>query len=180
MSFVRIQILHLYCRNPFFYSIRGCMFPFNRQHVNSIPRLPLTSLWVDKILLPRFVNWYPYFRGLYIYIYIYNNLLNNRTYGKGKKPTSNSKIKIYNESLSREIYIYWKKKKKRPTVSHQLKKINRYAIAWSKETKHRKLLLSYKYKKCSILSRESGTNLLQFRLSCSSGYLILAYKIIFN
>ena len=34
------------------------------------------------------------------------NLLNNSTYGKGKKPASNLKIKIYNESLSRGIYIY--------------------------------------------------------------------------
>ena len=60
---------------------------------------------------------------------------------KGKKPASNSNIKIYNESLSRGniyiyIYIYWEKKK-RPTLSHQLKKINRYAIDWSKEKKQR-------------------------------------------
>ena len=66
-------------------------------------------------------------------------------------------------------------------MSHQLKKINRYAIDWSKEKKHRKLPLSYKYKKCSILSRakqlqtlfrESGSNLQQFRLSISPRYLI--------
>ena len=30
-----------------------------------------------------------------------NNLLNTSTYGKGIKTASNSKIKIYNESLSR-------------------------------------------------------------------------------
>ena len=62
--------------------------------------------------------------------------MNNSTYGKGKKPASNSKIKIYNESLSRgkKIYILEKKKeKKMPTLSYQLKKINRYAIDLSKE-----------------------------------------------
>ena len=31
------------------------------------------------------------------------------------------------------IYIYILEKKKRPTLSHQLKKINRYPINWSKE-----------------------------------------------
>ena len=51
------------------------------------------------------------------------------------------------------IYIYIGEKKKRPTLSHQLKKINSYAIDWSKEKNHRKLLLSYKCKKCLILSR---------------------------
>ena len=48
----------------------------------------------------------------HIYIYILNNLLNNSTYGKGKKNASNSKIKIYNESLSRGKNIYWKKWRK--------------------------------------------------------------------
>ena len=33
-----------------------------------------------------------------------------------------------------EKYIYWKKKK-RPTLSYQLKKIKRNAIGWSKEKK---------------------------------------------
>ena len=42
-----------------------------------------------------------------------------------------------------KIYIYWKKiyigkkKKKRPTLSNQLKKIKRHAIGCSKEKKHR-------------------------------------------
>ena len=44
--------------------------------------------------------------------HIINNLLNNSTYGKGKKNASNSKIKIYNKSLSREKYIYILGKKK--------------------------------------------------------------------
>ena len=76
--------------------------------------------------------------NIYIYIYILNNLLNNSTYGKGKKPASNSKINIYNKSLSRgKIYIYWKKKKKMPIWSYQLKTVNIYATDWSKEKKHR-------------------------------------------
>ena len=58
------------------------------------------------------------------YIYIY--LLNNTPYGK-KKTASDLKMKIYNKSLSRGKKIYWKKmyigkKKKRPTLSYQLKK----------------------------------------------------------
>ena len=111
------------------------------------------------------VSWLPRPQFIYIYIYIYNNLLNNSTYGKGKN-LSNSKIKIYNESLSRgKIYIG--KKKKRPTLSHQLKKNQQIHNRLVKRKKHRKLLLSYKCKKCSILSRAK-----QFRLSGSFGYLI--------
>ena len=54
---------------------------------------------------------------IYIYIYILNNLLNYSTYGKGKKPASNSKIKIYNESLSRGKNIQRKKKEKANLVT---------------------------------------------------------------
>ena len=53
------------------------------------------------------------FTHTHIYIYIkLNNLLNNSTWEE--KTPSNSKIKIYNESLSRGkyIYIYWKKEEK--------------------------------------------------------------------
>ena len=52
----------------------------------------------------------------------------------------------------RNIYILGKKGKAN-LVTPIEKKINRYAIDWSKEKKHCKLLLSYKYKKCSILNR---------------------------
>ena len=57
-----------------------------------------------------------------------------------KKPASNSKIKIYNESLSRGkyiyIYIYIGGKKERANLVTPIeKKINRYAIDWSKEKK---------------------------------------------
>ena len=50
-------------------------------------------------------------------MYILNNLLNNSTYGKEKNKTINSKIKIYNESLSRVkkyIYILEKNRKGQP------------------------------------------------------------------
>ena len=48
---------------------------------------------------------------IYIYIYILNDLLNNSTLRQVKKNASNSKIKIYQESLSRgEIYIGKKRK----------------------------------------------------------------------
>ena len=59
----------------------------------------------------------------YIYIYILKNLLNNSTYGKGKKNASNSKIKIYNESLSRgEKYILEKKKKEKANLVTPIEK----------------------------------------------------------
>ena len=55
-------------------------------------------------------------KRIYIYIKL-NNLLNNSTYGKGKKPARNSKIKIYNESLSRgNIYIYLLEKKEKTNL----------------------------------------------------------------
>ena len=44
--------------------------------------------------------------------------MNNSPYGKKKNPASDLRMKIYNESLSREkniywkIYIYWEKKEK--------------------------------------------------------------------
>ena len=70
---------------------------------------------------------------IYIYIYIYIYILNNSPYGKKifKKPASDLKMKIY-DSLSKGakkyiyiyIYIFWKKKK-RPTLSYQLKKVKR-------------------------------------------------------
>ena len=48
--------------------------------------------------------------------------MNNSTHGKGKNPASNSKIKIYYESLSRgNIYIYiyiGKKRKGQPCLTN--------------------------------------------------------------
>ena len=43
-----------------------------------------------------------------------------------KNSISDLKMKIYNESLSREKNMYWGKK--RPTLSYQLKKIKRHPI----------------------------------------------------
>ena len=62
--------------------------------------------------------------------------LNTSAYGKGKKPASNSKIKIYNESLSWGKNIYIGKNKKKNLVTPIEKKINRHAIDWSKEKKN--------------------------------------------
>ena len=42
-------------------------------------------------------------------------------------------MKIYNESLSRGKIYGGKKKKKRPTLSYQLKKIKRHEIGYLKE-----------------------------------------------
>ena len=55
--------------------------------------------------------------------------------GKGKNPqVIRRKQYTTNHCLREKSYIYWKKKKKkRPTLSHQLKKINRCAIDLSKE-----------------------------------------------
>ena len=51
--------------------------------------------------------------------------------------------------MGKNIYIgkntYWKKKK-RQTLSYQLKKIKRHAIGWSKENKTPLGLLSYNIK----------------------------------
>ena len=45
-----------------------------------------------------------------------------------KKTTNNLKMKIYTESLSKEEKYISEKKKKRPTLSYQLKKIKRHVI----------------------------------------------------
>ena len=68
-----------------------------------------------------------------------------------KNLASDLKMKIYNESLSRgKIYIYIGKKKKRPTLSYQLKKIKRHPIGWSKE-KNTVRAAKLQFKKCSTL-----------------------------
>ena len=54
---------------------------------------------------------------------------------------------------------YQEKKKKRPTSSHQLKKLKRYAISWSKEQKPTaKCSNATITKKCSILNRANYKN----------------------
>ena len=78
---------------------------------------------------------------IYIYIYIFTNLLSTSIHGyqeKRKKKRQESEIKISRiiaqrkkEKISSDKKK--KKKKKRPNPSHQLKKIKRYAISWSKE-----------------------------------------------
>ena len=75
--------------------------------------------------------------GLYIYIYIYLLIYYLPAFSvtkKKKKTLENSQITNL-ESLPGEKRkkIIGRKKKKRPTSSHQLKKIKRYAISWSKK-----------------------------------------------
>ena len=75
-----------------------------------------------------------------IYIYILSNSPYDRK-KPPKTPASDLKMKIYNESLSREknIYIgkkYTLEKKKRPTLSYLLKKIKTHSTGWLKEKKN--------------------------------------------
>ena len=74
--------------------------------------------------------------------------MNSSTYSKEKKTTSNSKIKIYNESLSREkksIYIGKKKEKANLVTKIEKNQLMRNRLVIRKK-KHQKLLLSYKFK----------------------------------
>ena len=72
---------------------------------------------------------------MYVCIYILNKLLNNSTYGKGKN-ASNSKIKIYNESLFRgKIYVGKKEKVNLVTPIEKNQQIRNRLV---KRKKHRK------------------------------------------
>ena len=93
-------------------------------------------------------------KNIYMYVCMYVKI----TYWiialmvRENKNASNSKIKIYDESLSRGKNIYIGKKEKGTFVTPiQKNQEIRYRLV--KRKKQRKLLLSYKYKKCSILSR---------------------------
>ena len=75
--------------------------------------------------------------------------MNNSTYDKEKRPASNWKIKIYNESLSwGKIYILGKKSQ--PYHTNWKKSTDMQSIG---QKKKRQLLLRFMYKKCSILIR---------------------------
>ena len=60
---------------------------------------------------------------------------------KTKKPASDLKMKIYNESLSRgkilEKDIYWKKKEEKANLVIPIEKNQKHAVGWPKEKKHR-------------------------------------------
>ena len=80
--------------------------------------------------------------ALYIYIYIYICILTNLQYTsihgdkeKEKKTPEFRDNKSRITAWGKKKKIIGRKKKKRPTSSHQLKKIKRYAISWSKEQK---------------------------------------------
>ena len=76
---------------------------------------------------------------VYIYIYIFTNLLSTSIHGyqekRKKNPpgTRDKKISRITARGKKKKYHRTKNKKKRPTPSHQLKKIKRYAVSWSKE-----------------------------------------------
>ena len=71
-----------------------------------------------------------------------------------KKPASDLKMKIYNESLSRgKIYILEKKKEK-PTLSYQLKKIKDTQLLVKRKKPVRAAKLQCK--KCSIAEQNSA------------------------
>ena len=72
---VSIQVVHPQCstdtatagKKSCFNFVREIRFPYNRQPVHSNHAFPmhmLTTLLVDEILLPRYVNWFINFRGL--------------------------------------------------------------------------------------------------------------------
>ena len=73
------------------------------------------------------------------YIYIFTNLLSTSIHGyqeKEKKKRQNLEIAISRiTACGKKKKHFFGKKKKRPTSSHQLKKIKRYAISWPKEQK---------------------------------------------
>ena len=96
--------------------------------------------WGSTVYIYIYIYIPPY---IYIYINIFTNFLTKSTYGE--RQNEKNPPEFEDENISR-ITVRGKKKKKT----------------------HRKMLLSYKYKKCSILGRakllqnlfrESGTNL---------------------
>ena len=70
-------------------------------------------------------------------MYIFTNLLSTSIYGYQKKERKNARNKRYKYLESspggKRKKNHRTKRKKRPTPSHQLKKIKRYAVSWSKE-----------------------------------------------
>ena len=73
----------------------------------------------------------------YIYIYIYTNLLSTNIHSykekRKKNPPGTRDKNIPNHRPGEKRKNIIGQKKKRPTPSHQLKKIKRYAFSWSKE-----------------------------------------------
>ena len=75
---------------------------------------------------------------MYIYLLIYYlpafTVTRKKNKTKKNKPRQEQEIKISRITAQGKKKKYHRtKRKKRPTSSHQLKKIKRYAVSWSKE-----------------------------------------------
>ena len=136
-------ILHFYLRlyQPHsYFSLRSVM-------VNKLLSLTnvreFDSCWLFGFYgMSTFVG---YFTPNSVYIYILNNSPYVKKPGKWFKDENIQRITV----KGKNIYIL--EKKKRPTLSYQLKKIERHAIGWSKE-KNTVRAAKLQCKKCSILS----------------------------
>ena len=73
---------------------------------------------------------------IYIFIYLFTNLLSTSIHGyqeKRRKNRQEQEIKYLESPSGGKKKKYHRTKKKRPTLSYQLKKIKRYAVSRSKE-----------------------------------------------
>ena len=104
----------------------------------------MTGWWYNSRMIYVYSQYYKklwfddrIFRIHDIYIYIFTNLISTSIHGyqkKRKKTRQEQEIKISRiTARGKRKKYYWTKRKKRPTPSHQLKKIKRYAVSWSKE-----------------------------------------------
>ena len=99
---------------------------------------------------------------MYIYIYILTNLQSTSIHDdkeKEKKPCQNSEITNLESLPGEKRKKLLGEKKKRPTLSDQLKKNQEICNQLVKRTKtHHKMLQCYNYKKYSILNRANYKN----------------------
>ena len=70
---------------------------------------------------------------IYMYIYIYKSTIYQHSRLPEKTPPGTRDKNISNHRPGKKKIYHRIKRKKRPTPSHQLKKIKRYAVSWSKE-----------------------------------------------
>ena len=129
--------------------LKGFSFLWNRLLSNLIYIDHSFGFWITWILLkenPKIESFPPLADlaldnirvYIYIYIYIFTNLLSTSIHGcqekekKNPPGTRDNNISNHHPGEKRKNII-GQRKKKRPTPSHQLKKIKRYAVSWSKE-----------------------------------------------